>query len=168
MAVPPQVPTRKPRTRWVAAVVLLVVVVSTWIIVATTAAPTRIAVMSFEDTSIPGESSAKISSLGERVLEGLTLELADSADLIGPRTTEPLQREGHHLREIAREIEVGYVVNTKHIGRVEGVDLLVEFIRTSDGKHIWVKYYERVGEPRDMAKEIVAGIVETLGKEAGS
>ncbi|MCH9688348.1 MAG: winged helix-turn-helix domain-containing protein [Deltaproteobacteria bacterium] len=115
----------------------------------------RIAIMSFADTR-PGLSNAE--RIGETVLIDLSRGRPDAA-VVGPRTTEPLRTAGRSLREIATTLEVAYVLNAKPI---DGPALLVELIRTDDGKHVWVQGYDDLADWRSIATEISDAAIDTV------
>lgn len=124
--------------------------------------PTRVALLPFEDPKLDAATAAASSQLGERVLAQLTKRLGDTADVIGPRTTAPLRSQGLSLPEIAARLDAAYSLNAKFTDNAGRAELLVELIRSTDGKHVWVEYYEAPTQWQPAAPEIVAGVVAAL------
>jgi DNA-binding winged helix-turn-helix (wHTH) protein/TolB-like protein len=145
----------------------------------------RVAIMAFGSASVP---SREVEHIGEQVLADLANRRPDAA-IVGPRTTEPLREQGLSLPQIAAALDVAYVLNARHLsGEPPGASpllpsgaspllprgaspllpggasplLLVELIRTSDGKHVWVRRYEQLEDWRPIATEITDGVASTI------
>jgi len=121
----------------------------------------RVAIMAFGSSSAPAPEAERI---GEQVLADLANRRPDAA-IVGPRTTEPLRARGLSLPEIAATLDVAYVLNARHLdAEPPGAPplLLVELIRTSDGKHVWVRRYEQLADWRPIASEITDGAAATI------
>lgn len=124
--------------------------------------PLRVAIMQFADPQMNPATAAMADQLGERVLAELTDRLGSRADVIGPRTTGPLREQGLSLAEIAEQLDVAHVINAKLTGTTDAPALLIELIRSSDGKHVWVKLYEEPARWVAAGPEIVDGIATAL------
>lgn len=120
--------------------------------------PMRVAIMPFDHPSMSPEIAGMAARLCEQVLAELTHRLGRRADVIGPRTTEPLRERGLSLDDLATQLEVEYVLNGKYIAP----GLLIELIRSSDGKHVWVELYDEPSRWEAAVPEIVAGVADTL------
>lgn len=116
----------------------------------------RIAIMSFDNGSQPSPRAEQIT---ERVLVSLTHRRPHAA-IVGPRTTEPLRHGGQSLRSISTTLRVDHILNAKHIEADRS--LLVELIRTDDGKHVWVKRYANLGDWETIADEITQAVATTV------
>ncbi|GAB4509288.1 MAG: hypothetical protein Tsb0020_25730 [Haliangiales bacterium] len=163
----------KPQRRWpavvmVAAMVALLGLVALWGAFrpgGQSHEPVRVAIMPFDDPAMSADTAARLSRVGERLLADLTVALAgvdERAAVLGPRTTQPLRAQGRTLAEIARETDTSYVINAKYIAADGRAEVLIELIRTRDGKHVWVQYYSELGDWRAVVDEIVAGVVATI------
>lgn len=120
--------------------------------------PIRLAILPFDDPEMTEATAAAAGRLGERVLAELTDRLAEHADVVGPRTTGPLRERGLSLAEIASQLEVAYVVNARFTGtRVEPA-LLIELIRSDDGKHVWVHFYDQPDQWEGASAQIIEGV----------
>lgn len=108
------------------------------------------AIMSFEH----GERGG--GEISERILVELTARLP-AATVVGPRTTEPLRQRGHSLREIGAATSATYLINARHSVAAEEPSILVELIRQSDGKHIWVRRYE--GGRDQIAPDVIGAAI---------
>ncbi len=131
--------------------------------------PVRVAIMPFDHPAMSADTAARLSRVGERLLADLTVALAgvdERAAVLGPRTTQPLRAQGRTLAEIARETDTSYVINAKYIAADGRAEVLIELIRTRDGKHVWVQYYSEFGDWRAVVDEIVAGVVATIPSAA--
>jgi DNA-binding winged helix-turn-helix (wHTH) protein/TolB-like protein len=125
-------------------------------------APLRVAIMPFADPQMTPTIAAMADQLGERVLADLTERLGARADVVGPRTTGPLREHGLSLADIAAKLDLAFVINARFTGTTEAPALLIELIRSSDGKHVWVKLYEQPPRWTTAGPEIVAGIADAL------
>jgi DNA-binding winged helix-turn-helix (wHTH) protein/TolB-like protein len=124
--------------------------------------PIRLAILPFEDPEMTDASAAAAGQLGERVLAELTERLGERADVVGPRTTGPLRERGLSLGEIATQLDVAYVVNAKFTGTRAEPALLIELIRSDDGKHVWVRFYDQPSQWEGASAQIIEGIAEFL------
>ncbi len=115
----------------------------------------RIAIMSFADG---GERGSNAERIGEQVLIDLTARRPDAA-VVGPRSTDPLRANGNALREVAAVLDAGYILNAKHLDRTT---LLVELIRTRDGKHIWVRGYDDLEDWSATAAEVTEAVATVV------
>jgi DNA-binding winged helix-turn-helix (wHTH) protein/TolB-like protein len=120
--------------------------------------PLRVAIMPFDDPKMTEATAAMAARLGEQVLAELTERLGRRADVLGPRTTGPLRERGLSLSELAGQLDVAYVINAKFIEP----GLLIELIRSEDGKHVWVKLYDEPERWAAAGPEIIEGIADTL------
>lgn len=128
--------------------------------------PMRVAVMPFEHPSMNPTTAGAAGQLGERVLVELTDRLGSRADVIGPRTTGPLRERGLSLAEIAEQLDLAHVINAKFTGTTDAQVLLIELIRSRDGKHVWVKLYDEPARWAAAGSEIVDGIAAELSGAA--
>ena len=99
-----------------------------------------------------------VTRLGERVLAGLATQLTSECDVLGPRSTAPLVRADRPIRAIADELDAAFVDNARWLADRDAPEILVELIRTRDGRHVWVRNY-----PAAQWDGAVAEIVASLG-----
>jgi DNA-binding winged helix-turn-helix (wHTH) protein/TolB-like protein len=153
-----------PRRRWLPLVLtLLAAALAAWRLRASEPDELRIAIMAFGVEATP-----EAERIGEQVLVDLTHRRADAA-IVGPRTTEPLREQGLSIPQIATTLDAAYVLNARHLaGSAEAMPpiLLVELIRTSDGKHVWVRRYEQLADWPRIAAEITDGAASTIPRDA--
>jgi DNA-binding winged helix-turn-helix (wHTH) protein/TolB-like protein len=152
--------TRSPRRQWLPVMLaLLVAGLSAWRLRGLGYEPDelRVAIMAFGSDPTQAPAAERI---GEQVLADLANRRPDTA-IVGPRTTEPLRAAGLSLPEIAAALDVAYVLNARHMSG-DPPSLLVELIRTSDGKHVWVRRYDPLTDWRRIATEITDGAAATL------
>lgn len=118
----------------------------------------RIAIMPFEPP------------IGEWILQDLSTIGGDAVGLVGPTTTAgylasstpPGAGSDAHLRRLAADYRIDYVVNGRFLGRSGGPRLLAELIRASDGVHVWVQPYEDLTDARRVGEEISRSVARTL------
>jgi DNA-binding winged helix-turn-helix (wHTH) protein/TolB-like protein len=121
--------------------------------------PLRVAIMPFDNSDMSPAIMNMAARLGEQVLAELTHRLGPRADVLGPRTTGPLRDRGLSLADIAEQLDVGYVINARHTAPAA---LLIELIRSSDGKHVWVELYDEPARWDAAGPEIVDELARTL------
>jgi DNA-binding winged helix-turn-helix (wHTH) protein/TolB-like protein len=121
--------------------------------------PLRVAIMPFDNPDMSPAIMNMAAGLGEQVLAELIHRLGPRADVLGPRTTGPLRDRGLSLADIAEQLDVDYVINAKHTAPSA---LLIELIRNSDGKHVWVELYDEPARWDAAGPEIVEGMASTL------
>ncbi|WP_428267643.1 winged helix-turn-helix domain-containing protein [Haliangium sp.] len=130
------------------------------------AAGTRIAILPFADPAMSDTTAAQVTRVSERLLAELTSTLGTRADVIGPRTTSPLRAQGLSLDAIAAAVAADYVINARFVGSFEAPEILVELIRSSDGRHVWVRYYQGFDDWHAIVTEIQAGVLSSLPSHA--
>lgn len=148
---------RSRRALLVAGVALAVVGAAAVVIGTRDPGPLRVAILPFADPAMDEATALAVTRLGERVLAGLATRLTTRCDVLGPRSTAPLVRVDRPIREIADELDAAYVVNARWLADRDAPEILVELIRTGDGRHVWVRNY-----PAAQWDGAVAEIVEGL------
>lgn len=126
--------------------------------------PLRVGIMPFEDPRMDEATAGVAGQLGERVLAELTDQLGARADVIGPRTTGPLREAGLSLAQIAEQLDLEHILNAKFTGSTDAPALLIELIRSRDGRHIWVQLYDEPARWTAAGSEIVDGIATELSQ----
>lgn len=137
------------------------VVVATAVLTLRAPAPPRIAILPFADPAMDEPTALAVTRLGERVLAGLATELGTRCDVLGPRSTAPLVRADRPVRDIAAELDATYVVNARWLADRDAPEILVELIRTSDGRHVWVRNFAAAQWDGAVA-EVVDGLTTHL------
>jgi DNA-binding winged helix-turn-helix (wHTH) protein/TolB-like protein len=119
------------------------------------AAPARrgVAVMSFDAPPwFPGRAGDVATALTARLG-------ADPAwAVIGPSTTARFRDRPAPVADAAVELDVDYVVNARFAQREGRPQMLVEVVRSTDGVHVWVAWFD-ADAPAD---EVVARIAQQL------
>lgn len=123
--------------------------------------PLRVAIMPFEHPDMSATALASAARLAEQILVDVTHRMAARADVIGPRTTGPLRERGLSLDDVASRLDLAYVINA----RFTAPSLLIELIRSHDGKHVWVERYDQPAQWEAAGPEIVEGVVGILERE---
>lgn len=122
--------------------------------------PLRLGIMAFARPTMPDALADSASRAGARVLDALTEQLGRRVDVVGPRTTEPIRARSGTLRDVARALELDFILNLKHVGANGSRELLLELIRVPDGRHVWVERFDGIDERA--AGRIVEGTVAAL------
>ena len=81
--------------------------------------------------------------------------------VVGPTTTSNFTKE--NFRSSLSQYQIDYVINGKFLVIDNSNKLLVEIIRTSDGKHIWVKSVEHTMTESEIIELAKSGLYEELG-----
>jgi DNA-binding winged helix-turn-helix (wHTH) protein/TolB-like protein len=152
---------RSRRSLLVGGAALAVVVTAAVVLAIRDPAPPRVAILPFADPAMDEATALAVTRLGERVLAGLATELGARCDVLGPRSTAPQVRADRPLRDIARELDADYVVNARWLADRDAPEILVELIRTSDGRHVWVRNFAAAQWDGAVA-EVVDGLTTRL------
>jgi DNA-binding winged helix-turn-helix (wHTH) protein/TolB-like protein len=115
-----------------------------------TTPPVRIAIMPFK------------ASIAEWIVEDLANIAGDSVSVIGPTTTAAYSRSDTHLRRLAADYRIDYIINGRDIAADDGPALLAELIRASDGAHVWVRPYQDLTDGRRLGREISRHVARVL------
>lgn len=154
-------PAATPRSRralLVGGAALAGISIAAVVIAARDPGPPRVAILPFADPAMDEPTALAVTRLGERVLAGLATKLGTRGDVLGPRSTAPLVRADRPIRDIADELDATHVVNARWLADRDAPEILVELIRTRDGRHVWVRNF--TAAQWDSA---VAEVVEGLG-----
>lgn len=126
-----------------------------WVAATTVSSPVRVGIVRFERSVVGTPAEAELTRLGERVLVGLG-ERSPRLAIVGPRSTFPYEGDPFpHLGDLARDLELDYVLNAR---AVEGDELVVELISVEDRSHPWVRIYESGFDATRAEREIVEGV----------
>ena len=88
---------------------------------------------------------------------------SNTLDILGPTSTEKYVPAD--LKPLSQELKVDWIINGKFLTRGDTSKILAEIIRTSDGAHRWVKYFDRGSSSQQIAEEISTGLLAEIGVE---
>ena len=118
----------------------------------------RIAVMSFQPDD---ETNVYFGNdIALRLVESLSNGRNERFEVIGPTTTDSYPRG--QLRQLIKDYRVDFVLNGKFSAAGDTSRLLAEIIRTTDGAHIWVQYFESSIDFNMISGTITRGLEQAL------
>lgn len=118
--------------------------------------PIAIMPMVFSDDQ---DISQSTTALAMELVADLTKD--NRLSVVGPTTTIQFSNEIDLLKATG-EISVTYIINGRFVEQEEGVRLLAELIRTSDGAHIWTHWFELPLDPKNASLIIQAAMSESI------
>ncbi len=101
------------------------------------------------------------SEAGEADISAVATELVgilgndDRYGVIGPSTTGQFA-PGTFLSEVNDSLGVDYIINARYRTEEGEARVLLEIVRTSDGVHVWTKWFEADGATEAIAPEIAS------------
>ena len=99
----------------------------------------RIAIMPFQ-TDLPDFGELGDGRIATICLEMFALHIK-SLDILGPATTSAYTASDRSMVEMADSLEIDLIINGRYLAGEDGNRMLLEIIRVSDGRHIWVRSF---------------------------
>ena len=118
----------------------------------------RIAIMPFR-SDLPGFESLGNGEIATDCLNHLS-EHFDTYDVLGPAATTPYFEQDMSLPRLAKELDIDIILNGRFVASEDSRRLLVEVIRTDNGRHVWVKYFDTDSQNSQIAQQVVPPLLE--------
>lgn len=121
----------------------------------------RVAVLPFVDMSPTKDQGFLADGITEEILD----RLSNSPDLkvIARTSSFSFRGESPDIAEIARKLDVAYVLEGSVRKAGDRIRVTAQFIDTADSTHLWSRTYERtLADYFAIQDEIAAGVAETL------
>jgi len=126
-----------------------------------------VAVLPFDDLS----ADQNLSYLGDGVAEDIITALSRFPDLVVVARGSSFAYKGKaiDMRQIGRELGVGYVVEGSVRKEGEKLRIVSQLIATKNGEHVWAERFDRAGtDPWALQDEVTGMIVSALTGETGA
>ncbi len=114
----------------------------------------RLAIMPFDPPE--GSSLVAVADIPTHLLA----EFGDDSAfaVIGPSTTSQYMASTSPLTDAASELLVSFIINGRFLVHEDQDKVLVELIRTSDGAHVWVRFYDDSMTADRIAAEVAESV----------
>jgi len=126
-----------------------------------------VAVLPFDDLS----ADQNLGYLGDGVAEDIITALSRFPDLVVVARGSSFAYKGKaiDMRQIGRELGVGYVVEGSVRKEGEKLRIVSQLIHTKNGEHVWAERFDRAGtDPWALQDEVTGMIVSALTGETGA